>query len=218
MKAVLWDLDDTILNTLPGRMRALEHAYGETVGGWTDPEALWRSHRGGTLEAMGTRLLGDDGPRFVASYRGFYYNHVNRAAPFDGVVAVLEACRELSLPLGVVTSKISWGATEELESAGLLGFFAAVVGCDDTEEHKPDPAPIFEAMHRLLVDDPAQVAMVGDSPADMFAARNAGCTSIAATWGSLDIELLLDTSPVYVARTPAGVLEALTLLAQDGRR
>ena len=216
MKALLWDLDDTILNTLPGRMRALEHAYGETVGGWVDPEALWRSHRGGTLEAMGTRLLRDDGPRFVASYRDFYYNRVNRAGAFEGVVEVLEACRDASLPLGIVTSKISWGATEELESAGILHFFAAVVGCDDTEEHKPDPAPIFEAMHRLLVDDPAQVAMIGDSPADMFAARNAGCTSIAATWGSLDIELLLDASPVYVARTPAGVLATLKSLAMIG--
>jgi phosphoglycolate phosphatase-like HAD superfamily hydrolase len=212
VKALLWDLDDTVLHTLPGRMRALKHAHDLTVGGWVDPEALWRSHRGGTLEAMGERLLGADGPRFVTAYRDFYYGKLNRAAPFEGIVDVLTECRASGLLLGIVTSKISWGATEELEAAGLLEYFGAVVGCDDTEANKPDPAPIFEALARLVVDDVARVAMVGDSPADIFAARNAGSASIAATWGSLDIELLLDSGPTYVARTPAGVLEAVALL------
>jgi len=212
MRALLWDLDDTILETLPGRMRALKHAHEQTIGGWVDPEALWRSHRGGTLEALGTRLLGDDGPRFVTAYRDFYYNHVNRAAAFDGVVEVLNTCRDHGIAMAIVTNKISWGATEELDGAGLLEYFAAVVGCDDTEEHKPAAAPIFEAMARLVVDNLAEVAMVGDSPADVLAAHNAGCISIAATWGTLDRELLLDSRPAYVATTPAEVLVALNAL------
>ena len=59
MSALLWDLDDTLLITLPGRMKALAHAHEVCLGSRTDPEALWRSHRGGSLEAMGKRLLGE---------------------------------------------------------------------------------------------------------------------------------------------------------------
>ena len=209
--AVLWDLDDTVLNTLPARMRALKHAYETTVGGWVDPIALWRSHRGGTLEALGQRLLGDDFRGFTVAYRDFYYRQPGRCHPFEGIPDVLAELVEAGLPMAIVTSKVSWGATEELETAGLLDRFAAVVGYDDVEHHKPDPEPIYAAMERLLVDDPSRVVFIGDSPADMFAARNAGCTSIAALWGTLDAETLLDASPTCTARTPA---ETLTLLGE----
>lgn len=215
MKAVLWDMDDTILDTLAARMKALGHAYQVCLGGSTDPLALWRSHRGGTLEALGQRLLGTDGPRFARAYRDCYYGIARRAAPFPGIERALETCLEAGLPLAVVTSKISYGAIDELSDTGLLRYFAAVIGYDDTEQHKPDPEPIFTAMARIAVDDPAEVVFVGDSPADIFAARNAGCTSIAALWGALDEELTLDASPVHTARTPEDVLRLVRLRLEE---
>jgi HAD superfamily hydrolase (TIGR01509 family) len=218
MKAVLWDLDDTLLNTLPERMKALQHAYELCVGGRIDPLELWKSHRGGTLEALGWRLMGEDFRVFTETYRQHYYGQLGRGAPFEGVKEVLDALRDHGLMLAVVTSKISWGAIEELESAGLLRYFGAVIGHDDTEKAKPDPEPIFEAMTRLVVDDPETVLFVGDSPADMYAARNAGCHSAAAMWGTLDESLLLECGPEYVARKPADVLDALSsLLSEDVR-
>jgi len=209
MRAVLWDLDDTLLNTLPSRMKALQHAYETTIGGWVDPIALWRSHRGGTLEALGQRLLGDDFRRFTVAYREHYYKLEGRGPVFEGVPAALAACDEAGFAQAVVTSKVSWGATDELDQAGLLRFFGAIVGFDDTEKHKPDPEPIYTAMARLLVDEPENIVFVGDSPADIFAARNAGCTSVAATWGTLDSELTLDAHPDTVASTPAEAVAAI---------
>jgi len=109
------------------------------------------------------------------------------------------------VPMAVVTSKVSWGATEELEDTRLLQYFSAVVGFDDTEAHKPDPEPVHEAMQRLMLTNPREVIFVGDSPADVWAARNAGCAAIAATWGTLDAELLRDAGPDHVATHPAEV-------------
>jgi pyrophosphatase PpaX len=217
VNAVLWDLDDTLLDTLPARMASLKHAYEATVGGWVDPIELWRSHRGGTLEALGQRLLGDDYRRFTVAYRDHYYARAGRGPAFAGVRTALEACREADLPMAVVTSKISWGATEELEKAGLLQYFGAVVGFDDTEKHKPDPEPVYAAMARLLVDDPGVVAFIGDSPADIFAARNSGALSIAATWGTLDRDLLLDAHPDVVADSPSEAVAAVASRMQAVR-
>ncbi|MBK7327647.1 MAG: HAD hydrolase-like protein [Dehalococcoidia bacterium] len=149
MTAVLWDMDDTLLNTLPGRMKALAYAHEACLGWKTDPEALWRSHRGGSLEDMGRRLLPDDYMRFVNTYREHYYNLPREIDPYPGVVAVLEAFQQAEIPMAVVTSKIAWGATEELTSTGLLQYFHSVVGADDTDDHKPDPAPVYEALDRL---------------------------------------------------------------------
>ena len=109
----------------------------------------------------------------------------------------------------MVTSKVAWGATEELSRAGLLHYFQAVVGFDDTDLHKPDPEPIFMAMERICIDEPDEILFVGDSPADVWAARNAGCKSVAALWGTLDAELLLDAMPDHRAAAPAEILALL---------
>lgn len=204
MKAVLWDLDDTVLDTLPGRMDALRHAYGECVGGWCDPEELWRSHRGGTLEDLGRRLLGEDYRRFTTAYRDRYYGSVRSISAYEGVPDILQWCVGQCIPLAVVTSKVAWGARAELAQAGMLQYFRCVVGFDDTDLHKPDPEPIFEALDRLCVDiaEAGDVLFVGDSPADIFAARNAGCRSVAAGWATLDAELLHDAHPDHFAATP----------------
>lgn len=212
MRALLWDLDDTLLETLPARMKALEFAYEQCLGAHTDGLALWRSHRGGTLEALGRQLLGDDYPRFVTAYHDEYYGHQRDIKPFPGVQAVLEACLEVELPMAVVTSKLAWGATEELLQVDLLRYFQAVVGFDDTELHKPDAEPVFMALERLLEDDPSQAIFVGDTPADVWAARNAGCKSVAALWGTVDETQLVESLPDFTIRQPA---ELLTILSGE---
>ena len=212
MKAILWDLDDTVLNTLPGRMEALKHAYATCVGGWCDPEELWRSHRGGTLEDLGRRLLGDGFRRFTTAYRERYYGCTRQITAYQGVPDILQWCVDRDVPMAIVTSKVAWGATEELAQAGMLKYFRCVIGFDDTDLHKPDPEPIYEALDRLCVDvsDEGDVLFVGDSPADIFAARNAGCRSIAAGWGTLDPELLHDAYPDHFAATPAEAFEVIS--------
>lgn len=207
--AILWDLDDTLLDTLSKRMRALDYAYEACFGSKTDALALWRSHRGGSLEALGERLLGADGPRFVTLYRDRYDSDPAPVEPHRAVEPLLAACAEHGVPMAVVTNKISWGATDELARAGLLQYISAVVGADDTERQKPDAEPVFAALERLVVDDPAGAVLIGDTPADILAARNAGCISAAALWGTLDEELVLDAGPQHVARHPMDLLPVL---------
>jgi pyrophosphatase PpaX len=206
---VLWDLDDTLLETLPERLKALEHAYETCLGERTEPLALWRSHRGGTLEALGKRLLGEDYLRFVTAYRERYYSLQRPCRPFMGVEHVLDTLSDAGIQMAVVTSKLSWGATDELTRGGILHHFGAVVGSDDTDAHKPDPEPIFTALERMLVDELDQVLFVGDSPADILAARNAGCESAAALWATVDEELVRDAAPDHVVYRPGELLQLI---------
>lgn len=205
MTVLLWDLDDTLLNTLPARMAALAHAFHQCTGREANPLNLWRAHQGGTIESLGEKLLGDRAAEFVGLYRDRYYEDPTPAVPFDGIRETLEAFAEARTPMAVVTSKVSWGATEELERTGLLQYFRAVVGFDDTELHKPHPEPLFAAMDRMMLHDTRDVAYIGDSPADMYAARRAGCIAIAATWGTLDLGMLRAAGPDYEAPHPATV-------------
>ena len=206
MKAVFWDLDDTVLNTLPARMDALAGTYEDCLGTRPDAERVWREHNGQTLEALARSLMGDDWLRFAERYRERYYAIDFDLEPFPGVVDVLDALRADGLELAVVTSKISWGATGELTRTGLLDRFATVVGHDDCDRHKPEPDPLFVAMERMSLDEPGQIAYIGDTPSDVKAGRAAGCHAIGATWGSLDAERVRAESPDLLAEHPSEVL------------
>lgn len=217
MRAVFWDLDDTVLNTLPGRMDALAGTYEDCLGiPPADPEALWREHNGQTLERLARDLLGDDWLRFAERYRERYYAIEFGLEPFPGIVETLDALRGDGLELAVVTSKISWGATGELSKTGLLDRFATVVGHDDCEAHKPEPDPLFVAMERMCLDEPGEIAYVGDTPADVKAARAAGCHAIGAAWGSLDAERVRAESPDLLAEHPSEVLAYVRRTAAGG--
>lgn len=202
MKAIFWDLDDTLLDSVQPRMDALAYAYQQCLGRQIDPAAVWRAHHGRTLESLGNELLGAEGHRFVEVYRAHYYESDHRIDAYTGIRDALTYTAAHGLRHAVVTSKVSWGAIDELTEAGLLTFFEAVVGYDDTELHKPDPEPIYSAMKRLSIDSPSDIVFIGDSPADMQAARNAGCRSVAALWGTLDRGLLLGADPDFQAETP----------------
>lgn len=202
MRAVLWDLDDTVLDTLEPRMEALAHAHRSVVGHDTDALALWRRYRGATIEAMGRDLAGEDYPRFVETFREHYFGREVPVPVFEGVATVLRDIVASGRSNAIVTAKVSWGAIGELQRAGLLEYFAAVVGFDDTDLHKPDPEPVLTALQRLTLDDPAEAMMIGDTPADIGAAQAAGCLSVAALWGSVDREAVLAMEPDHIAETP----------------
>ena len=206
VRAVFWDLDDTVLDTLTGRVEALAGAYEDCLGSRPDARALWRGHDGRTLHELAKELMGDDWPRFVECYRERYFALDIASEPFPGVVDTLDALRSDGFQLAIVTSKLAWRATEELVRAGLLGRFAAVVGWEDSERHKPEPDPLRVAMGRLGVGESGSIAYVGDTPADVRAARAAGCHAIGAAWGSLDADRVREENPDVLVEHPADVL------------
>ena len=81
-----------------------------------------------------------------------------------------------------VTVQLAFATLPALEP-----LFEVVVGSEDTDRHKPDPAPILHALD-LLGAEPADAAYVGDSPFDLRAARAAGAHAVAVTWGGIHTE------------------------------
>jgi pyrophosphatase PpaX len=205
VKALLWDLDDTLLDTLEARVVALTHAYESYVGGQVDARAIWRALRGRSLSELGRDLLGDDYLSFTEAYDDHYHSRRSSVGPFPGIPELLEWCERSGLLLAIVTSRRSWDATEELQRSGLLKHFHAVVAWGDADLHKPDPAPVFAALDRLMVNSPEDAAFIGNSPSDIKSAKSAGCLSIAALWGTLDEELLLDAGPEARASSPTEI-------------
>jgi pyrophosphatase PpaX len=112
------------------------------------------------------------------------------------VAEVLPRLREEGRRLGIVTAKRHASVRLAFDRLpGLEQNFDVVVAAEDTERHKPHPAPIQLGIERLGAS-PEDAAYVGDSPFDIRAAKAAGVFGVAVSWGGIhDPERLLEEGP-----------------------
>ena len=195
-EAVLFDLDGTVVDTIPHILASFRHATADVLGEALPDDVLL--HYVGVPLARQMRYFTDDdevAERLLASYRAFNHaTHDAMARLYPNSVATLETIAAAGIPMGIVTSKSRIMAMKAIELFGLGRFFKIVITADDTPSHKPDPLPILHAA-ALLEVTPTAIVYVGDSPADVEAAKAAGASAVAATWGVADRVRLESADP-----------------------
>lgn len=219
--AVLFDLDGTVVDTIPHILASFRHATEEVLGAALDDEVLL--HHVGVPLARQMRYFTDDedeADRLLASYRAFNHKtHDDMAKLYPNTLAALLRVREAGLPMGIVTSKSRMMAERALELFDIGRFFDVVVTADDTDHHKPDPLPLRHAA-AILGMDPVRLVYVGDSPADIACGKGAGSATVGAAWGVASRERLLGAEPDAII-DDIGELPALLGLntgSESGRR
>lgn len=200
--AVLFDLDGTVVNTIPHILASFRHAT-QVVLGQALPDDVLLEHVGVPLARQMYSFTDDDAvaSELLVVYRAFNHaTHDEMALLYDDTLVTLEALANVRMPMGIVTSKGALMANRALDLFGIARYFGAVVTADDTTVHKPDPAPVLEGAARLGVDA-TRCVYIGDSPADIAAARGSGALAVAATWGVASRERLEAAGPDVVLDT-----------------
>jgi phosphoglycolate phosphatase len=166
--------------------------------------------RGMLRVALGTTPEDADFEALKDEYLAIYATRLTRLTRvFDAMAPVLDALDAAALPWGIVTNKHSRFAEPVVAGTGLATRSRVLVCGDTTARAKPFPDPLLEAARRLAVD-PAHCLYVGDDLRDIQAGRAAGMGTVAAAWGYLgDGEPIEAWGADHLARTPAGLLEAL---------
>ncbi|HKC43007.1 MAG TPA: phosphoglycolate phosphatase [Burkholderiales bacterium] len=191
VRAVLFDLDGTLLHTAPDLAAAANRMLGELGAPARDPAAI-ATYIGKGIPVLVHRTLtgaldGVAEPTLFARAlpifeRCYAAESGARARPFEGVVEGLERMRWLGLALGCVTNKAGRFTQDLLARTGLARFFDCVVSGDTVARRKPDPLPLLHACNRLGAR-PDDTLVIGDSLNDVQAARAAGCAIWCVPYG-----------------------------------
>lgn len=204
--AVVFDLDGTLIDSLPDVIAALNRLLEEEgrrpvtidegrhlIGEGAAP-LVSRA-----LAATGSQATDKDLAALVERYLVLY-----RAVPvefttvYPGVVEVLDGLRDANVAMGVCTNKPDGMSRIVLAALGLDSHFASVIGGDVLPVKKPDAGHVFAVLEEMGAAVGTTI-FVGDSPTDMSAARNAGLPSVAVSYGysgvpaaELDADMLID--------------------------
>ena len=181
---VLFDLDGTVVDSGAIILASMRHATREVLGRDYSDAELMQTVGGPGLEAQMHALAPDQVDRLVNVYRAHNEPLHEELEACVGIEDVLVRLHEEGRRLGIVTAKRRSSVDLAFAQVPLGHLFETIVGGDETERQKPDPAPLLLAAERLGVD-PADAAYVGDSPFDVRAAKAAGMFAVAVTWGRI---------------------------------
>lgn len=214
VRAVLFDLDGTLIDTAPDMIAALDRLLAEN-GRPALPFDVARtqvSHGSGGLVRLGFPDLAET-PRFEElrqRYLAIYFEAVVRDTRlFDGFDAVLGAIESRGAPWGIVTNKPAFLTAPLLRALALDRRAGCVVSGDTLPQRKPHPAPLLHAATALGIE-PGACVYVGDAERDVQAARAAGMPVLLAGYGYLGPD---DDTAAWAAdaalAAPADLLEWL---------
>jgi pyrophosphatase PpaX len=202
LKAVLFDFDGTIVDTTELIYESMRRATGEVLGRELGRETLMANVGQPLSHQM--ELLADAQPEKTAELLEVYLHHNEELhegliQEFPKVGTSLARLRDADLRLAVVTSKRRFSVEMALDSfPDLRDVFDVFVAMEDTSEHKPLPAPLLKGLELLGDVSPERAAYVGDAPFDVAAARAAGITSVAVSWGAFTAEALRAAGPDHL--------------------
>ena len=189
-KALLFDLDGTLLDTAPDFITALNIQLRRHNRAPLPDSAIRTSVTNGSVGLIQSGFGIDPGdPQFESLREEFlelyFANLADQTALFDGLQLVLDECHTRNIPWGIVTNK-PWRYTEAaLVQLGLMERAATVICPDHVNQPKPDPEAILLACQEIALA-PDDCLYVGDHVRDIEAGRAAGTRNIAAAWGYIE--------------------------------
>lgn len=184
MRAVVFDMDGTLLDSVPTVSRAYADAIQSLGGPLVTPDEVVAGWHVGHTELVLAHFLGRAcGPAEVERFHAHLDPAIAELRPFPGIPALLDHLTDAGLRLGVFTAATRRAATSMLAAAGIDMRFEVVVAGDDVDRPKPAPDGLLLAERRLGV--PAEAtAYVGDAEVDLGCAHAAGSQGVHAEWGA----------------------------------
>lgn len=211
-KAVIFDLDGTLLYTLED----LKNAVNAALTRWNMPVCSLeqvRQYVGNGVRKLMERAVpqGTENPEFEQvfdSFKDYYSRHcLDHTRPYSDIMNLLQELRARGIKIAIVSNKLD-SAVKELNERFFSDYISVAIGEMEGVAKKPAPDMVEKALRELGMEK-GQAVYVGDSDVDIQTAANSGLPCISVTWGFRDEKFLRENGAVKLVKTP---LELLYLL------
>ncbi|MEY4711376.1 MAG: Pyrophosphatase PpaX [Pseudomonadota bacterium] len=182
---IAFDWDGTLFDSTAIIVRCIQEAVVDVGGARPTPQAaayVIGMALGSALAHAAPDVPADKYPELGARYRHHYARHQDDLSLFEGVLPLLHDLRGRHHWLAVATGKSRHGLDEALHAVELHGVFDGSRTADETAG-KPHPRMLRELMREFGVE-PGRTLMIGDTTHDLQMALNAGCASVAVSYGA----------------------------------
>lgn len=179
IRAVIFDFDGTIGNTLPLCIAAFRRAIEPLAGKQLPDEeivATFGPSEEGTIRILAPHAYEQGLADYLNCYREL---HDMCPSPFDGIPELLEWLKARGIIIALVTGKGRRSCSISLEQYGIARFFDLVE--TGSSEGPCKPEGIRAVLDRFLLK-PEEAIYVGDTASDVASARSAGVPAVAAAW------------------------------------
>lgn len=194
-KAVIFDLDGTLLDTLGDLHAAVNHALNAFGFPERSIDEVRRFIGNGVVKLMERSTPEDTDAetnrRCLDVFRQYYLIHMqDMTAPYEGVIELIEKLREKGIKTAVVSNKLHQAVYELCEDY-FPGIIDEAIGVSVESERKPSPVNVYKALEKMDVTAD-ECIYIGDSEVDVQTSHNAGVKCIGVTWGFRDREELVE--------------------------
>lgn len=193
VKAFVFDLDGTLLDTLTDLAASVNHAlqlHGLPPRSRQEVRRfLGNGVRNLMLQSVEGRLSEAEFEQALSDFRQHYGIHcMDATQPFPGIMELLEALRSRHIPMAIVSNKLQ-SAVTELNRHFFSCYISTAVGESETVRRKPRPDAVLQALKEMGVE-PHEAVYVGDSEVDWETAQNAHTRLALVLWGFRDEDQL----------------------------
>ena len=213
-KAVIFDLDGTLLNTLDDLADSTNYALSK-FGYPTRTIDEVQQFVGNGVAKLIERAIpeGKNNPNFekcLAIFKENYaQNMYNKTAPYNGIIEMLSNLKSKGIKIAVVSNKFDL-AVKELCKKYFEGFIDFAAGENEAQGIKKKPAPdtVISVLNEFNFASEDAV-YVGDSDVDIMTAKNSKMSCISVTWGFRDEKFLLENGATILINAPSEIYNHL---------
>ena len=213
-KAVVFDLDGTLLDTLDDLADSMNHVL-ESNGFPIHDIDEYRYFVGNGLRNLATKALPPEhrntetiDSAFNNMLKEYHKRWADKTIPYTGIPELLDQLTAKGIKLAILSNKEHGLTLKVVEKFLSKWKFEAVFGERIGIPRKPDPAAALEIIKILNI--PAHdIIYLGDSGTDMQTATNSGMYAVGALWGFREAEELINSGAKRVIDTPGELLSEL---------
>lgn len=208
-KAFIFDLDGTLLNTLPDLVNVTNMALAAEGFPPHSPEQIL-AYIGDGAASLISQAVPEDASqeefeRTFKRFKNLYHEFgVQYTTEFEGMNETLQKLKDSGIKLGIMSNKFEQGVLDVTDR-----FFSDLIdiahGESEDIPRKPDPIGLLKCAEEMGVD-PDDCLFVGDSASDIHAGHNAGMKAAAVKWGYQPQGRLMASNPDHVLEHPEDML------------